>query len=165
MNSTEPDVLPESVEPTAAPLQYRVTEKPKPPLLNRVQRRALAKYIRHKAKLQWRRLLKHSNEARLAEMDKNPRCGRCGLYFFAWPHRCQCQALSHRQCAMCGAAFMASQQEWRRRNVCPGCAAQLREQRENEEASAAEAQQRRHDLRAWDDEQHREAQERAEVIQ
>lgn len=78
------------------PLSYRITEKPKPAIvLNRAQRRALAKYIRNTKKArQMRQAQRASQETR--------GCPRCGKYFFvpsifaAMPGvvvpRCQCKA-------------------------------------------------------------------------
>ena len=62
--------------PTKEPLHYRITEKPKPsvPLLNRAQRRMIAKYIRAKT-APLRRLQRLQ---RLAQSQ----CSRCGLPYF-----------------------------------------------------------------------------------
>src|SRR5579859_3298261 len=99
--NTEVDVLPESVEPAEEPLQYRVTEKPKPSIvLNRAQRRQLTKYIKHSRKV------RHMREAKRTS-DETRGCPRCGKYFFvpsifaAMPGvvvpRCQCKATLKRK--------------------------------------------------------------------
>lgn len=125
-------------------------DQPKPPVLNRAQRRLLRRYIRHKAALQMRQV--RSKHARKSWMDmtrQDNRCSRCRLWPIPAPamYRCQCQVEQRRQCRMCGVDFMASAQTWRQSNVCLACAAQIAYQRENEEASASAAQEHWYTMR------------------
>ncbi len=133
-----------------------------PVVLNRAQRRALAKYIRRKA-APMRRLQR--------ETRAQTTCQHCGKIVILAAQtlfevglkdrieRCQCPAADRHACAMCGAVFMASPKEYRRTNVCAQCAEQIRVQREREAKSASAAQERWYAQRLWDDEQHRLAQE------
>lgn len=123
---------------------------PQPPLLNRAQRRTLGRYIRHKAAVQARHIrTKKIYYASWARQED--RCPRCGLWTLGpTPHHCQCQTQQRRLCRMCGVDFMASQREWKQTNVCLACAAQIAYQRENEKASADEAQERWYAMRDRD---------------
>lgn len=151
-DTLDPPSPPEATDAEPSPPQYRVTlaDQPKPPVLNRAQRRSLRKYIRHKAALQMRQVF--AKNARKSWMDmarQSNRCHRCGLWSIPAPaaYRCQCQVEQRRQCRMCGVDCMASSQAWRQSNVCLACGAQIEYQRENEEASAAAAQERWYAMR------------------
>jgi len=82
----------------SSPPEYRYTvdDLPKPPLLNRAQRRSLRRYIRHKAALQARHIrTKKIYYAPWARQED--RCCQCGLWALGpAPHRCQCKVAKHR---------------------------------------------------------------------
>ena len=147
-------MIPEDTEASTeqSKLEHRVTldDQPKPPVLNRTQRRQLRRYIRHKAALQMRHVFAENARKSWMYMTRQEnRCRRCGLWPIPAPamYRCQCQVEQRRLCRICGVDFMASAQAWRLTNVCRACAAQIAYQRENEEASAAAAQERWYAMR------------------
>jgi hypothetical protein len=146
------------------PKQPKKLEDPALPRLNRAQRRALRRYITHKARAQMRRVLRDNIQARMAYLTRTQkRCDRCNLLFLGSTMlRCQCKVElrgHRRQCRMCGAEFMASYEEWQRTNICAECVAYLEVQRENEVASRSAVYNAYYERRAWDDEQHRIAME------
>ena len=68
------------------PLVYKVTEKPKPPLLNRAQRRAITAYIKRKA----------APLRRAARLQQRTACQICSLPFLGVHlaktlYQCQCK--------------------------------------------------------------------------
>jgi hypothetical protein len=137
-------------QPAPPEYRYTVDDQPQPPLLNRVQRRHLRRYVKHKAALQMRHVHAKNNQASwIYAARQSNRCNRCGLWPIPAPtaYRCQCQVEQRRQCRMCGVDCMASSRAWRQTNVCYACAAQIAYQRENEEASAAAAQERWYAMR------------------
>jgi hypothetical protein len=134
MNTIEYVDPPQRTEPVTTPL---VTEKPEPTLLNRAERRQMARYIRLKTKAQMREVKRR--KPWIADQAKQ-RCGRCHLYFLGKAEeRCQCQVQQRHRCRMCQAELIASQQEYAVTNVCAGCGAALQLQWDNEEASRSAA--------------------------
>ena len=93
--STETQDMPDMSEGEGTALQYRITEKPELPKLNRAQRRARAAYLMHTKEAQQMRQAKRAS-------DETRGCPRCDKYFFvpsmfaAMPgirvDRCQCNA-------------------------------------------------------------------------
>ena len=97
---TETQDTPDMGEGEGTALQYRITSAPKPPKLNRGQRRARAVSLGHTKEA------RHMREAKRTS-DETRGCPRCGKYFFvpsifaAMPGvvvpRCQCKATLKRK--------------------------------------------------------------------
>lgn len=120
---------------TQEPVKFTPELPETPTLLNRAQRRHLQRYIKRKTRAQMREVKRR--KPWIMDAAKQ-RCGRCGLYFLGSAgQRCQCQVQQRHHCLMCGAGFVASQQEYRLTNVCAECAVQIQAQWDNEEALRA----------------------------